>query len=340
MESKNGEKFLVLDLHTHFSEKNVKPMKFWQRVMQEELDGVAITEHVELNPRKAFEELNKAKPPEKILIPGMELNTEIGHVLCFGRNASVFDARELMQKGLSIKKALRIARERNLVLALAHPWGYSKDSAGFYCSHGKLLNLVKKEGLGVETYNGMLGYLSYYVFDSGLIKVPMKTFDFIEKNRLLKRTPLRRLSSRLKNRMQKEIEFLIRRCAAAIELGKEAGIVVAGSDAHYPERIGSGILKLRYDYSELSPENVLNALRNKENVGWTGPKMVKEKEGVYHKVDKTISKKELINGLRYASFKALAKKIGLKRIKRVLAKQKKKVVAKVRQMREGRRKND
>lgn len=333
MEEKDGKRLLLLDLHTHLIEKKIKPMKYWMRVMQEGLDGTAITEHVDLNPREAFNALNKTRPPDKVLVPGMELNTNIGHLLCFGKNESIYDAKELYRKELSVKQAIRIARERDLVLALAHPWGYSRDSAGFYCSHGKLLNLVKKEGIGVETYNGMIGYLSYYVFDSGLIKVPMKMFDFIEKNRLLKRTPLKRISSRIKNRMQKEIEFLIRRCASAIELGKEAGIVVAGSDAHYPERIGAGMIKLRYDYDELSPENVLKALRNKGNVEWTGPKLIKEREGVYHKLDKTLSKKELINGLRYAGIKVLAKKFGLKKIKRVLSRQKEKVNERIRVLR-------
>ena len=71
----------TIDLHTHLLEKEVNPASYWKAAKEKKLDAVAITEHVYENPEKAYNLLLEKKPKGILLIPGMELGTDIGHVV-------------------------------------------------------------------------------------------------------------------------------------------------------------------------------------------------------------------------------------------------------------------
>ncbi|MBI2598101.1 MAG: PHP domain-containing protein, partial [Candidatus Diapherotrites archaeon] len=106
------EKIFSLDLHTHLHEKGVKPKDYWKRVKEMGLDAVAITEHPQFEPRDAFEKLLELKPKDVLLIPGSELNSEFGHLLCYGKKKDFYDQSELFKKGVAVETVLDIAKRK------------------------------------------------------------------------------------------------------------------------------------------------------------------------------------------------------------------------------------
>ena len=108
------EKIFTIDLHTHLLEKKIKPKEYWQNVLAKKIDVVGITEHAEFRPQKAFEMLLETKPKNVLLIPGIELNSSIGHTLVYGKN--VFDFPEFLEKGIEIKKVIETAKKNGLLV--------------------------------------------------------------------------------------------------------------------------------------------------------------------------------------------------------------------------------
>ena len=119
------------DLHTHLVEKKTKPKNFWSYAKKKNLQAVAITEHVECNAKKAYYSLGEIKPKNILLIPGLELNAEIGHIVAMKETPEIYDIEELFQINLSIKNLRKIAKKENLLLSIAHPYGFDLDSAGY-----------------------------------------------------------------------------------------------------------------------------------------------------------------------------------------------------------------
>src|SRR3989344_5171258 len=98
-----------MDLHNHLNEKKLDVREFWKKVVERKIDVIASTEHSNHNPREAFLKLLKTKPKNKILVPGIELDTIIGHVLVYGSDERVFDFKEFYGEKVDFKKVLVIA---------------------------------------------------------------------------------------------------------------------------------------------------------------------------------------------------------------------------------------
>jgi len=239
------EKIITFDLHTHLNEKRVKPRKYWEMVAARRLDAVAITEHANFRPELAYEKVAESKPRNAILIPGMELNTSIGHVVAYCKDRNIYGVKKLFEKNIDIFEAIDAAKSNEIMLSIAHPWGISYDSAAFLYGEKNLHELVRKNDVGVEIYNGMIGNLSNFIYDTNWIKKPINFFEFIEKNRVARKMRLSRIGAKIKNSLNKKGEEVLKRCGKAIELGAGASFVTAGSDSHYPNRIGAGIIKMR-----------------------------------------------------------------------------------------------
>lgn len=304
-------KTITADMHTHLLEKGEKPEKYWQAVKEKKLDAVAITEHFDCRPEKAYSMLLEKKPAGTVLIPGIELRTSIGHVLAYGRDEGIYSAEGLIEKNLDIKKAIEIAKENSILLSIAHPWGLSYDSAAYLMGEKGLRALVERQEIGIEAYNGLFGHLGSVFYGSNWIRKPMNFFDFLEKSRIGRKTRLDRLGRRAKDKLDKKGREIIERCAKPLELAEKAAFVTAGSDAHSRERIGLGVMEMNIE-GKPSPEKVLETVRQRKNVIWVGPYVKKTKKGFYSLEKPKVNKKEIFSGIKYATKRAIVKKVGSK----------------------------
>lgn len=310
-------KTLNADLHTHAIEKDTKASAYWKRVLEIGLDAVAITEHAEHNPKEAYERIAAEKPEGVLLIPGIELKTSIGHVIAYGKDEGIYEIPELLEIGLPIERAIEIAKENGLLLSIAHPWGFSHDSAAYLIGRKKLEQIVERNYIGVETYDGMIGSLYRYVMESGWIKKPLKFFSFLERNRVARRIAIGKIGAKMRKKIDAKSSELVNRCVAPIELGEKAAFITAGSDAHSAERIGCGMIRLRVNETgEITNEFLLSALQDKRNVIWAGPLMKELKENIYEPAVEPLHRKEILQGLKYAT-KSI---VGRRKIKERIAK--------------------
>ena len=299
----------TFDLHTHLLEKNEKPERYWNVVKAKKIDVVAVTEHMEENPKLAYEKLLEKKPRNKVLIPGIELNTEIGHVMAFGSGADLYEVKEFFNKGESIKNILRIAEENDFLVSIAHPWGFSYDSAAYIVGEKRLERFVQENFVGVEVYNGMVGSIGNFVFGTNWVRKPLNFFDFMEKNKVARKTRLDRVGKKLKKKLDKKSREVTERCTKPIDLGEKARFITAGSDAHSAERIGTGVLKVKSAREKLDVKKALDEITKKKNVVWAGPFVQERADGSYKVSKVSPHKMEMIKGLKYATISKIKKKI-------------------------------
>ncbi len=303
------KKTYTLDMHTHLLEKKTKPKAYWKRVTEIGLSGVAITEHADCKPERAYRALLEEKPENAVLIAGIEINTAHGHMLSYADDERVYGMREFFKKGVSLEETIDAAKGSGILLSVAHPWGYSHDSMAYLYGVSELEDLVVDEGLGVEAYNGMIGHLSDFIYGSGWIKRPLNFCDFLENNRIARKVGMARLGRKIKNKINEKTMEIIIRCANAVELADKASFVTAGSDAHSPERIGSGIIKIKTEKDCGSAAETLKELQQKDKVVWSGP-LVRELPGrVYEKVSEKLRRKEMLQGLKYIAKRAVRRKV-------------------------------
>ncbi len=301
---------LTIDFHTHLLEKGVKPEAYWKAVKAKKLDAIAITEHSFEKPKKAYEMLLEKKPKGITLIPGIEITSEAGHLIVLGKDKNIYNIERIFKKGIPIKEAIAIAKVKDLLLIIAHPWGFSNDSAAYLLGEKKLKELVKKEKIGIESYNGMFGNVSSAFYATNWIRKPMNFFDFLEKSRIGRKTKLSKLGKKGKEKLDKKGKEILERCTKPFELSEKASFVTAGSDAHSPKRIGTGIVKLETKGKDV--ESILDAIQNKKNVKWIGP-YVKETNNGYTVEKASVQKKEILSGLKYATTSKIVKKIKRKK---------------------------
>ena len=305
MEKEEEQKAVTVDMHTHLTEKKVNPKAYWKRVEEISLNAVAITEHADKKPFQAFKALEKIKPEGVLLIPGIEVNTDKGHLLAYSSNEQIYSVERLLEKYVPLEEAIALAKKENLILSFSHPWGYSYDSAAYFLGIENLERLIQKEGIGVETYNGMIGHLSNFLYKSGWVKRPFNFFSFLEKNVVSRKTGVWRIGKKMKEKLDKRRMDLINRCVLAVELGKKAEFITAGSDAHSADRVGTGIMKIGFGFEEfgeeISNEILLKQLKQKQNILWSGPLIKEISPGVFEMSDKSLKRKEMASGIRYAT---------------------------------------
>lgn len=307
------ETTITLDMHTHLLEKNIKAKDYWNKASEINLAGIAITEHSEIEPGKAYDQLLRERKGSTILIPGMEVLTNKGHVLAYGRDRGIYEVKELIENPVDLMVLVDAAKDNNLILTIPHPWGFDYDSLAYTMGIGPLEELVKREFIGVEIYNGMIGYLANFTYESGWIKRPVNFLDFLEKNRITARTGISEASGLLKRSIDKRRLETVARNVNAIELGEIAKFVTAGSDAHSANRIGTGIMKIKTTENELNAEKLIEEILKKDNVIWSGPLVKETGDGMYERVTEPLTKKEILQGLKYITTKIIQRKVGRKK---------------------------
>lgn len=304
------ESFILAETHTHVFERNVKAEQYWKFVQQANLNVVCITEHNEYNPKRSYDIVNAKKPENVVLVPGVELNTSIGHVLCYSPTPDVYNDAKLLEDKVDMNYCLNYARKNNCLLVIAHPFGFNHDSAYYLGGMESLRHYCKHNGVGIEAYNGLVGKVSEIALESNWVKQPLKFFGWLEKNRVTRITQLSRIGSAVHKRMDIKMQDLVERTTKGLEFAEECPIITAGSDAHQPDKIGTVIMKIKANPADVkTPADFISLLRNKENVLWAGPAM-EEKNGALVKKKVNFGAVEAIRGTSYSVKNAIKK--GLK----------------------------
>ena len=106
-----------LDLHNHTRyspDSRVAPADLVRVAREAGLDGVAITDH---NSVGGIREAEEAAGTEFIVIPGLEISTNSGHVLAYG-------VREVVPRDLSVTETVRRVEALGGVAVAAHPYRF------------------------------------------------------------------------------------------------------------------------------------------------------------------------------------------------------------------------
>ena len=298
------KKHILADLHTHLNEKKVDPEKWWEAVTKKKLSVIAITEHVEYDPKSAYEKLVEIKPKNILLIPGMECKTSAGHLLVFGKDKSIYDIPNLQKININIEKALQIVNENNLIASFAHPYGYKGDSTTNQLGEKESKRIMKKYKVGSEYYNGMLGSANGFIFGTQWVKKLYNFFDFVSKSKKAKTLGVQNKSAKIKSKLEVVSLETFERVRKGILFGQEARYITVGSDAHYPRVIGTAVLELK----KMPKTNtaLLKMIQNRE-VLWAGPNVYSSQP-----VDK-LKKKELLEGLKYVTKNKIKKRMKKKK---------------------------
>ncbi|MBT4870031.1 MAG: hypothetical protein HON47_00455 [Candidatus Diapherotrites archaeon] len=314
------KKHILVDLHTHLNEKKISPQKWWDAVLEKKLSIIAITEHVEYDPKDAYEKLLEVKPKNVMLIPGMECKTTAGHLLVFGKDISVYDIAPLQKVNINVEKALEVVNENNLVASFAHPYGYKNDSTTNQLGEKESKRIMKKYKVGSEYYNGMLGSANGFIFGTQWVKKLYNFFDFMSKSEKAKTFHIQKKSKNIKSKLEIISLETFERVRKGILFGQEARYITVGSDAHYPRVIGTAVLELKK--MPKNEKDFLRMLSNKE-ILWAGPNIYSRKP-----VDK-LKKKELLEGLKYVTKNKLKKRMKKKKVTKSVKKKAKAIKQKI-----------
>lgn len=300
-----------MDLHTHLTEKKIKPANYWNCVKNNQINTIAITEHVEMgyDPKDAYKELIKTKPKNINLIPGMETRTDIGHLLVYGENEDIYEIDELYKIKNPYEKMLKKIKKENLTASFAHPYGFPEDSCAVIKNEEEVKEILKKNEVGIEAFNGMLGNIANFVYEKDWLRKPMNFFDFLEgKNN----KTIKKIGNKAKIKLENTSIRALEMNRKAYLLAQSAKFATAGSDAHYPERIGSGMIIINTQKTQLNNEEILKLIKTKKPE-WIGPNI--DEQGNHVKTKNAIKKTEFIEGMKYAIKKTTKQKLKRKKNK-------------------------
>ena len=131
-------KLLKIDLHIHTCYSDGDSVeKIIYMALKRGLDGIAITDHYTLKGYLAARKYSR----KLIILPGMEIKTEIGHILLLGLDTNIGKIP------LKIGELIDFTRDNNIVTILAHPFTHINKVK-------KHLNEIKKLD-AIETHNSL-----------------------------------------------------------------------------------------------------------------------------------------------------------------------------------------
>ena len=139
---------MIIDLHNHTSRysscSTISPDELIKLYIKAKIDGICITEHNFLWPKKEQANIQKKYDGKIKIFFGIELSTDLRHVLVFGNNINDI---ELIYYFDELEK--KVDRE-NCVFIWAHPFRW-----GIKMSYKINMNLFNKFD-ALELYNGNL----------------------------------------------------------------------------------------------------------------------------------------------------------------------------------------
>lgn len=266
-----------LDLNTSFRKRKQSPKRYWQYVSKNNLLGTAITENSKLNPKKAYFDLYALKPKGKILIPGVTISTDSGDVVVYAPSEEIYDYGVIYEDNVSIKRIYDLCERKGYLMSIAHPFGLINNSASYMMGLSKLEKFIKEKNVGVEAYNGKIGYLSYYMYDSYFLKTIRDFLWYIQAHKLFSVFGLSKVADRLNHKIDQKSYDLVYKFAATIKLSQSANFITAGSGTDYVDRIGSGVVTLDLPKSFFEETNIcqnqiiLNKISKKEIISFGPP---------------------------------------------------------------------
>ena len=137
--------FIKADLHTHsklsFDGKD-SVEDLLEMASFVGLDAIAITDHDEID--ASLEAEKKSSTYDIIAIPGMEVTSDVGHVLAIG-------IRERVDKGLSFEETVERIQELGGVAVVPHPFQKTRHGVGVKISNERLSKVD-----AIEVYNSRL----------------------------------------------------------------------------------------------------------------------------------------------------------------------------------------
>lgn len=142
---------MLIDLHTHTSPNSddsfLSPGQLIRKAKEAGLDGVCLTEHDWYWTNGAI--LSLAKENDFLVVPGVEINTEVGHIVVFGIDEYKFGTHHI--------SVLREELDKNGgFMILAHPYRhnfYSSDDIDEAIENCRF-NSVFKYVNTIEALNG------------------------------------------------------------------------------------------------------------------------------------------------------------------------------------------
>jgi predicted metal-dependent phosphoesterase TrpH len=141
---------VIIDLHNHTiplsRDSTLEPISLISRVASLGIDGVCLTEHDAAWDSKEVQEIAAAYGI--VVIPGMEVTTEIGHILVFGLD-------RYQPEMASMRRLAEIATSEGAAMILAHPHRSSAYSNYWTRSDESYGSLNFDFAIhGVEIFNG------------------------------------------------------------------------------------------------------------------------------------------------------------------------------------------
>ena len=232
-----------LDLNTSLESPKLAK-QYWYEVVKKDLLGCAITENAKNNPKECYLELLKYKPSDKLLIPGISVNTNYGEVLVYSYSADFYDYGLFYEEKIDLKRLCDFCNKKNYLVSIAHPFGLISNSATYLMGLNKLEKFIKKNNVGVETFNGVIGYLSYYMYDSFFLRKLRQLLEFFELHEFFRIIGLGWISKKITHKIDQKSYDMVYKFAAGIKLGKMAKFITGGSGTSRLDRLGSGVLIL------------------------------------------------------------------------------------------------
>lgn len=159
---------MKIDLHVHTSYGSgcayMEPDQLVWQAKSIGLDGVCITEHDQIWSTGNIERLKKKH--DFLVIGGVEVSTDFGHILVFGLHDSV---REIA----SISELWKIVNKEGGVMILAHPFRYEPDivSAHFRSLSDGSLSSNEFEGVCENPAFKMIDVMEVYNGRSGIREI-------------------------------------------------------------------------------------------------------------------------------------------------------------------------
>jgi hypothetical protein len=231
-------------LHTHLRKAHESPKRYWNQVVENNLLGTAITEYNYCNPKKAYFDLLARKPKDKVLIPGMKIMSDCGEVLVYSSDDDMYNYSILYEENVSLKRLIDFCVKKNYLITIAHPFGSIKNSATYIMGLPKLEKLISEKNIGVEAYTGILGYLSYYLYDSFFLRTLRGLFKYFELHKFFDIIGVNKVSDFVTKKIDQKSYDVVFKFSAAIKLAQKAKYVTAGSGSYYVDRIGNGVLTI------------------------------------------------------------------------------------------------
>jgi predicted metal-dependent phosphoesterase TrpH len=153
---------LLIDMHCHTGwgsgDSHTDPNVLIQQAKAYGLDGICVTEHNQVWEQRRVEQL--ADKHDFLVLGGMEVDTDYGHVLVYG----VREPRRF-QRLPSVAELRRIVDQAGGAMIVAHPFRKREKPPSTNFCHGRSLQLLE-EALelsvfdlvdGVEVHNGLAG---------------------------------------------------------------------------------------------------------------------------------------------------------------------------------------